>query len=161
MNDEIRAARNQRRAYRKQADMLMVECEFLLTKHMNAILKEQPGQMAPQQRDLLVALVGVIGQLKDQRLAATWTSKLADAIRANPRLLDTVPGMKSLHKVAGMAGKVLKASSPDRRTQSERRREEGEAKRAGIDIEEYRRLKGTSPKRADSFLDDLPDGGSA
>jgi len=163
MTNEATAARNQRRAYRKQADMLMVESELLLARHLNALLKESPGDLTVPQAALLPVLVDMIGKLKDQRLAASWTSKLADAIRANPRLLDGAPGMKALHKVAGMAGKVVKAATPDRREQAERKREEGICKLAEAYGKEPSNLPpgATQPetpkKRGDSFLDDLPD----
>jgi hypothetical protein len=121
MNDELTNAKNRARALRRKANLALAESEALLADRLKELVTHlKTGDPSDQQLELLPLLVDSLGKLRDQAMAASWSIKLADAIKKNARLLDATRNTPTLHKLSSWAGRVQKATKGDGREQAEK-----------------------------------------
>jgi hypothetical protein len=137
---------NQRRGLRRAADRDLDEALALFASQLVSVLKDSSLSLS----DRNARAAELLAMLKDGRdlvMAQRWAEDLKAAILMNPRLLDLAPGLSATHKSGAAAARVMKALTPDKRTQSEKRREEA-----------LRKAANHGPGSLPSFYKDVPQG---
>jgi hypothetical protein len=158
MDTEQSDEMNERRKLKRRTARLLDEIVLNLASEVDAILRDLPSMTLAERVKLVPELLKMLATAKDMQSADRWNADMRLAILNNPRLLDLVPGEAS-RKVGSRAARLQKLLTPDRRQQSEKKREEGLSKLAeSFGKAPSNELPGAvqpQKKKADSLLDDL------
>ena len=122
--------KNPKRTLHRQADRDLDEAVCLLASQLVTVLKDEALSLV-ERAGRAKELMELLKTGRDLVAAKRWMEDLRAACLLNPRLLDLAPGLTEVHKQGAAAARVMKALQPDKRKQSERKRIEGLAKKAG------------------------------